>query len=93
MKTLEWSPFGIALAVILVVIVILAARKQIAAAIKRLWTATLGAFFEPKEYSTPLPEIKDDAPEGSPNGWYPKGSKPIPAQKSFPDADREVKDA
>jgi Flp pilus assembly pilin Flp len=50
MKTPEWSPFGIALGVILVAIVIISARRQIAAALRRLWTATLGAFFEPKEY-------------------------------------------
>jgi Flp pilus assembly pilin Flp len=50
MKQIEWSPFGITLAVILTAIVIIAARRQIAASLKRLWTATLGAFYEPKEY-------------------------------------------
>lgn len=46
------SAFGVALAVVLVAIVITAASRQIAAAIKRLWTATLGAFFEPKSYES-----------------------------------------
>lgn len=80
---MEVSAFGVALAVVLVAIVITAARRQIATSLKVLWTATLGAFFEPKEYSAPLPEIKDDAPEGSPNGWYPEGSKPIHYERSI----------
>lgn len=48
---MEVSAFGIALAVILTAIVIIAARRQIAASLKRLWTATLGAWFEPKSYN------------------------------------------
>lgn len=47
---MEVSAFGIALGVILTAIVIIAARRQIAESLKRLWTATLGAFYEPKEY-------------------------------------------